>query len=393
MSLLQMRDKGNYSYLNRCQETLITGCVKLSETRARECQVSKLMQKSIDGRKAEKHLYKVINKEIAPVQKGLPIECSDEGNLFIYYHKKHRQFVNKKSPNPLDATSTTFSFVVEREGKDEIYASKTYFRDLSFDSAFSEANAIVSDLSKNKPATFELDGKSTRQSKPKDLESGKDMIKMLFTKGTSSFITHEAFGHSLEDDRSCSFKSKIGKKICSSNLSLTDNSASEGHFGSYEFDDLGNKKKRRPLVINGVLVDLIRAGALGDSNRKETCKSAPSPRMGVLELQYNKASSLADLRDEADIIVERIINAKIDKRDNKVSIRVVRSFLRSQSELVPLLPFTIEVNSAPLIDSILGCSDVCTETSTFCKGESGTIPVTEIQPDILVSISRNWINT
>ncbi|MFX1485627.1 MAG: TldD/PmbA family protein [Promethearchaeota archaeon] len=77
----------------------------------------------------------------------------------------------------------------------------------------------------------------------------------------AGLIAHESFGHGLEADqvlRNRSFLSDyLGKEVASELVTLSDDSAFEGAYGSYYFDDEGVKSRKNILVENGVLKGFI----------------------------------------------------------------------------------------------------------------------------------------
>ena len=74
-------------------------------------------------------------------------------------------------------------------------------------------------------------------------------------------MTHEAFGHAAEADNwpshSTVLEDKVGKEVGPEYLSLTDDPTLEGQRGSFEYDWEGTKSKKRSLVKNGILTELL----------------------------------------------------------------------------------------------------------------------------------------
>ena len=74
-------------------------------------------------------------------------------------------------------------------------------------------------------------------------------------------MTHEAFGHAAEADNwpahSTVLEDKVGELVGPENLSITDDPTLEGHRGSFEYDWEGTKSKKRRLVHDGILTDLL----------------------------------------------------------------------------------------------------------------------------------------
>ncbi|MFW9926255.1 MAG: TldD/PmbA family protein [Candidatus Thorarchaeota archaeon] len=84
-------------------------------------------------------------------------------------------------------------------------------------------------------------------------------------------LTHEAFGHAAEADNwpahSTVLEDKIGERMGPDFLSIVDDPTLKGKRGSYEFDWEGTKSKKRILVKDGVLNELLHS--LETSSRLE----------------------------------------------------------------------------------------------------------------------------
>ncbi|TFF92557.1 TldD/PmbA family protein, partial [Candidatus Thorarchaeota archaeon] len=76
-------------------------------------------------------------------------------------------------------------------------------------------------------------------------------------------MVHEAFGHATEADRwpahTTVLEDKVGERVGPEHLNLTDDPTLEGERGSFEYDWEGTKTKKRALVKNGVLNELLHS--------------------------------------------------------------------------------------------------------------------------------------
>ncbi len=74
-------------------------------------------------------------------------------------------------------------------------------------------------------------------------------------------MIHEAFGHATEADNWPShttvLEDKVGKEVGPEYLSITDDPTMDGKRGSYEYDWEGTKTKKRTLVKDGILTELL----------------------------------------------------------------------------------------------------------------------------------------
>ncbi len=104
-------------------------------------------------------------------------------------------------------------------------------------------------------------------------------------------MTHEAFGHATEADNwpahATVLEEKVGEAVGPDYLSITDDPTLKGMRGSYEYDWEGTQSKKRQLVKNGVLTDLLHsletASRLGmepnGAARAQSFMYEPLPRM------------------------------------------------------------------------------------------------------------------
>ncbi len=104
-------------------------------------------------------------------------------------------------------------------------------------------------------------------------------------------MTHEAFGHAAEADNwpshSTVLEDKVGKEVGPEYLSIIDDPTLEGKYGSFEYDWEGTKTKKRTLVKDGILTELLHNietsnrldMELNGSARSQSFMHAPLPRM------------------------------------------------------------------------------------------------------------------
>lgn len=76
-------------------------------------------------------------------------------------------------------------------------------------------------------------------------------------------MVHEAFGHAVEADNwpahATVLEDRIGTKVGPETLSITDDPTLDGMRGSYEYDWEGTRAKRRCLVRDGILRELLHS--------------------------------------------------------------------------------------------------------------------------------------
>ncbi|MHA1863255.1 MAG: TldD/PmbA family protein [Candidatus Thorarchaeota archaeon] len=104
-------------------------------------------------------------------------------------------------------------------------------------------------------------------------------------------MTHEAFGHAAEADNwpshSTVLEDKVGKEVGPDYLSITDDPTLDGKRGSFEYDWEGTKTKKRTLVKDGILTELLHSLETASrldmepngAARSQSFMHAPLPRM------------------------------------------------------------------------------------------------------------------
>ncbi len=104
-------------------------------------------------------------------------------------------------------------------------------------------------------------------------------------------MIHEAFGHATEADNWPShttvLEDKVGKEVGPEYLSITDDPTMDGKRGSYEYDWEGTKTKKRTLVKDGILTELLHTletssrldMELNGAARSQSFMHAPLSRM------------------------------------------------------------------------------------------------------------------
>ncbi len=104
-------------------------------------------------------------------------------------------------------------------------------------------------------------------------------------------MCHEAFGHAAEADNwtagTTCLEGKFGKTVGPENLSIVDDPTMEGMRGSFEYDWEGTRARKRYLVKDGILNELLhnletssRLGyELNGAGRAQSFRFPPLPRM------------------------------------------------------------------------------------------------------------------
>ncbi len=104
-------------------------------------------------------------------------------------------------------------------------------------------------------------------------------------------MVHEAFGHACEADNwpahATVLEDKVGEQLGPEHLNLTDDPTLEGERGSFEYDWEGTKTRRRNLVKDGILTELLHSLETSTrlemdpngASRAQSFMYSPLPRM------------------------------------------------------------------------------------------------------------------
>lgn len=104
-------------------------------------------------------------------------------------------------------------------------------------------------------------------------------------------MVHEACGHGLEGDLVqkglSAYAGKLGQQVASEKVTVIDDATIAGKYGSYRYDDEGNRGQKTVLIENGVLKQYMndyqtakRTGAAFTGNgRRESYREKPITRM------------------------------------------------------------------------------------------------------------------
>ena len=116
-------------------------------------------------------------------------------------------------------------------------------------------------------------------------------LPVVLRRGAGGVLFHEACGHGLESDlvgRDASvFRGRIGEQVASPLVTLVDDGAYAGEWGTFAIDDEGAPAQRNVLIEDGVLTDFmwdrLRADkekrASSGNGRRETYQHLPMVRM------------------------------------------------------------------------------------------------------------------
>lgn len=218
--------------------------------------------------------------------------------------------------------------------------------------------------------------------------------------GSSGILLHEAIGHSFEADfnrmNTSIFSDKLGKKICSEEISVIDDGTVFGNRGSINFDDEGVLSQKTYMVKDGILNsylhDRISANyyktAPTGNGRRESFRFMPLPRMRATYMESGK-------NNESDIIssvkkgifVDNFSNGQVQIGAGDFTFFVKSGFLIENGKLTSAIKDINIIGNGPeaLADIVAVASNSRIDNGTWVCGKEQYCAVSCGMPSVLVS--------
>ncbi len=241
---------------------------------------------------------------------------------------------------------------------------------------------------------------------------------VLLAPRPAGLFIHEVVGHRLEGSRLLSdsegrtFKDRVGQKIMSESLSISDD-PSKTHFqgrslvGHFPFDDEGVESQKTCLVDKGILKGFLSTRSplkkrLHHSNGHARNQSYERPisRMGNLIVESHNGLSWSELKEALVQEVKRqnlkfgIILIEVEGGETETEAYDFQAFLGQVTKAVKVyangkehLVRGVDFVGTPL-SSLANIIAVGSETELdngYCGAESGTVPVSTVAPALLLS--------
>lgn len=222
---------------------------------------------------------------------------------------------------------------------------------------------------------------------------------VIIENGFGGVIFHEAVGHSLEATsvarNSSVFCGKLNTKVAHNCVNAYDDGTLENEWGSSNFDDEGNKQKRRQLIKNGVLVsymiDELNArkmkSACTNSGRRESYKYAPTSRMSNTFIAPGKSSLEDMLKDiKFGLYAKSLGGGSVNPATGDYNFAVNEGYIIRNGKIEEAVKgATLVGNGRDTLSKIIMVGPNLLLGQGMCGSMSGSIPVNVGQPAIKVS--------
>lgn len=239
--------------------------------------------------------------------------------------------------------------------------------------------------------------RALRQLSAKEAPAGTMPVVMSSEAGGT--MVHEACGHGLEGDSVSKglsvYKDQKGKFVASEKITVIDDATLSHHYGSFAFDDEGQKGRRNVLIENGILKDYMydfrsarRVGTASTGNgRRESYCYAPQVRMSntfISPGQDDPASVIADIKK--GFFVKKMGGGQVNTISGDFVFEVSEGYLIENGELTDAVKNASLIGNGPkTLSSVFAVGNDLGFAIGTCGKGGQSVPVGDAQPTIGIS--------
>ena len=284
-------------------------------------------------------------------------------------------------------TSLVAHCILERDGRSENIAVSRSYRRGSEMLTESLLDEMVAEVAAHLPYLFEA-------RRPKGGE-----MPVVMAAGSSGILLHEAIGHAFEADFNRKgisiFSDKMGKRICSPQISVVDDATIAANRGAVNIDDEGVPGQKTYMVREGVLTsylhDRISAAhysvAPTGNGRRESFRFNPIPRMRCTYMENGSGTQEEIIRSvKRGIFVDAFTNGQVEIGAGDFTFYVKSGFLIENGRLTQPIKDINIIGNGPeaLADIVAVAADSRVDDSTWTCGKDQYCPVSCGMPSVLV---------
>lgn len=223
---------------------------------------------------------------------------------------------------------------------------------------------------------------------------------VVISSSSGGTLIHEAIGHGLEADLALEglsvYKNKLGKKVASSKITITDNPTLKGKRGSYTFDDEGIVAQNTILIEKGILknflCDRLHALKFGlQSNahgRREDFTSKPIVRMANTIMLPGPDDPQKILQSvNHGLFVTMMGGGEVNTVNGNFVFEVTEGYLiENGCQGEPVRGVSLVGNATHVLKSIdLVGSDLGFSVGT-CEKDGQDVPITDAMPTVRIPL-------
>lgn len=230
-------------------------------------------------------------------------------------------------------------------------------------------------------------------------QPGGGTMPVVMAAGSSGILLHEAIGHAFEADfarKNLSiFSDKMGKSICSREITIVDDGTITGNRGALNVDDEGVPGQKTYMVTDGILTsflhDRISARFFGveptGNGRRESFRHMPIPRMRATYMENGKDKEEALIASvKKGLYVDTFSNGQVLIGAGDFTFYVKSGYLIENGKLTrPVKDTNIIGNGPEALAKIAGVADNGTiDNGTWTCGKEQSCAVSCGMPSVLV---------
>jgi len=222
---------------------------------------------------------------------------------------------------------------------------------------------------------------------------------VIIANGFGGLFFHEACGHSLEGssvaDGCSEFAHMIGKHVASEKVTLVDDGAMPGEWGSLGIDDEGIPTRRNVLIENGILkgylLDRLNARRMGmeptGSARRQNYRFAPVSRMTNTYIEAGTDKFEDMIRSvEKGLFVKEINAGSVDPVTGEFNFNTGETYLIEHGEItVPLTSATLIGTGMDILRKVDMVSGDFALGQGYCYAGSGQLCIGAGQPAVRIT--------
>ncbi len=307
---------------------------------------------------------------------------SDSTTEVLFYNSFGEMFSDYRPMASLTATC-----IMESDGRVENSSSSRSFRMGSEFLTNEIVKEIATEVVKNTAFLFEA------------VQPSGGEMPVVMGSGSSGILLHEAIGHAFEADfnrqKISIFSDKLGKKVCSEEISVVDDGTVQWNRGSINIDDEGIPGQKTYMVKNGILNsylhDRISAKyyktAPTGNGRRESFRYMPLPRMRATYMESGKSNEADIIASvQKGIFVDNFSNGQVQIGAGDFTFFVKSGYLIENGKLTqPIKDINIIGNGPEALAGIVAVADnFRIDNGTWTCGKEQYCPVSCGMPSVLV---------
>ncbi len=225
------------------------------------------------------------------------------------------------------------------------------------------------------------------------------VMPVIIASGFGGLLFHEACGHSLEAssvrDGGSEFSGRVGERVASDKVTLIDDGALPGGYGSSDVDDEGIPTRKNVLIQHGILKTYLSDRADGEkiglpqngSSRRESYRYAPISRMSNTYIEPGETSLKEMISSiQKGLYVKSLHAGSVNSMTGEFNFHTKEAYFIEHGEITaPVKSVTLAGVGGEVLQKIEMVGSDFKMGQGFCFAGSGTLSISVGQPSIKVS--------